>query len=616
MSSSSSSPPPSGLPPPPSSDPFENAARGLTDALAQQVGSRAALLNSVTDSGWSLLHLAARYGHTATVRMLLERGADASRLNGEGTQHTSCYYSKTAAQVAEFWGFDQVQKLLMTSTNTDGTTQPLSPLERRRALEMQHSFFAGSLLNRFSNLRNDDKAITALFNDPRTQFVVFHRLRPLLSGSTRSRSNALASDGSVVDTTAMHLLSRQDMSRLILANASTLVVRTPGATELLNSSDEDDAGATPLDTDAFADRKFTPPGGWQWEWRPHAEGVVFLGVDEREGDLAYFGVELTDIDVELAVSQAGQLVVAGFAAGAPRCRVRGIREAVLVQLFPDARLTDMRASIPHFAKHESYALVAAALPSAKLVGEADPQLPAAKSTKEALRHSALAAQARGILDWNQRHQFCAGCGRRTVSSEAGYKRACPETSDGPQCISRRPGAGVQNFQYPRTDAAVIVCVMSSDGRKVLLGRQKVWPAGMYSCIAGFLEAGESIEEACRREVFEETGVVVGPVQYIQSQPWPFPNQLMIGCIAEASTSTIDLRDKELEHARWFTVQELTDALKQPILLRDPRPASGTGATEGQTVLKTPPATSLSHMVLHEWLHKWAVRDEAEVKAKI
>ena len=113
-----------------------------------------------------------------------------------------------------------------------------------------------------------------------------------------------------------------------------------------------------------------------------------------------------------------------------------------------------------------------------------------------------------------------------------------------------------------TDPVVIVCVISPDGERVLLGRQAIWPKGMYSCLAGFVEPGESLEEAARREVKEESGIRLGHVMYHSSQPWPFPNSLMIGCHAEAlnEDANVTMEDKELEDARWFTKPQVLDAL--------------------------------------------------------
>lgn len=110
---------------------------------------------------------------------------------------------------------------------------------------------------------------------------------------------------------------------------------------------------------------------------------------------------------------------------------------------------------------------------------------------------------------------------------------------------------------------VIVCVISKDNERVLLGRQAIWPKGMYSCLAGFVEPGESLEEAARREVKEESGIRLGHVRYHSSQPWPFPNSLMMGCHAEAVNENVDItqEDKELEDAKWFTRAQILEALR-------------------------------------------------------
>ena len=130
------------------------------------------------------------------------------------------------------------------------------------------------------------------------------------------------------------------------------------------------------------------------------------------------------------------------------------------------------------------------------------------------------AEARALVDWNKRNKFCPGCGNATGSVWAGWKRAClPDqihSTERPPCISKK---GVHNFAYPRTDPVVIMAVQSHDGSKLLLGRQKAWPKGFFSCLAGFVEPGESVEESVKREVWEEAGVRVDNVRYHSSQPW-------------------------------------------------------------------------------------------------
>ncbi|MBK4214831.1 NAD(+) diphosphatase [Paracoccus caeni] len=156
----------------------------------------------------------------------------------------------------------------------------------------------------------------------------------------------------------------------------------------------------------------------------------------------------------------------------------------------------------------------------------------------------IAAAAKGIFEWRQSHRFCANCGNPVQVVYAGWRCDCP-------------ACGRQHF--PRTDPVVIMLVL--DGDRVLLGRQSIWPEKMYSLLAGFMEPGETIEQAVRREVFEETGVRVGEVRYLTSQPWPFPGSLMIGCVGWAETRDIVIDPHELEDAIWIDKAEIAEALE-------------------------------------------------------
>jgi NAD+ diphosphatase len=153
----------------------------------------------------------------------------------------------------------------------------------------------------------------------------------------------------------------------------------------------------------------------------------------------------------------------------------------------------------------------------------------------------ILATARALSLWHVSHRFCAACGAASEMQDAGWKRQCP-------------ACGAQHF--PRTDPVVIMLV--TKGNSVLLGRSHPWPQGMYSCLAGFVEPGETIEAAVAREVFEETGIRVGDVRYLASQPWPFPASLMIGMRAEALNSDITIDPVEIEDALWITREELAD----------------------------------------------------------
>jgi NAD+ diphosphatase len=155
----------------------------------------------------------------------------------------------------------------------------------------------------------------------------------------------------------------------------------------------------------------------------------------------------------------------------------------------------------------------------------------------------IIAQGRSLTNWHARHGFCANCGAKTEMSDAGYRRHCPSC---------------KTDHFPRTDPVVIMAVRH--GEKILLARQKSWDPGMFSAVAGFMEPGETIEQAVAREVFEETGIVVGKVTYVASQPWPFASSLMIGAIAEAQDTKITMDEVELEQARWFSFEEVRQML--------------------------------------------------------
>jgi NAD+ diphosphatase len=165
--------------------------------------------------------------------------------------------------------------------------------------------------------------------------------------------------------------------------------------------------------------------------------------------------------------------------------------------------------------------------------------------------AATYAAARSVLDWHARHRFCANCGQVTAPFRAGWGRRCD-------------GCGTEHF--PRVDPVVIM-IAEHDGR-ALLGRQPAFPPGRYSALAGFLEPGESIEEAVAREIGEEAGIAVTDVRYVASQPWPFPSSLMIACTAQAADDRITLDRNELEDAIWVprdTVRAVLAGAKGPFL---------------------------------------------------
>ncbi len=184
------------------------------------------------------------------------------------------------------------------------------------------------------------------------------------------------------------------------------------------------------------------------------------------------------------------------------------------------------------------------------------------------RHDgAVLAYARALAQWHARHQYCGACGAKTEARDAGHVRVC--TSQ---------GCGISHF--PRTDPAVIMLVY--DGERILLGRQSIWPPGMHSVLAGFVEPGESLEDAVAREVEEEVGIKITDVHYHSSQPWPFPSSIMLGFWARAATTDIQVDKDELESARWMTIEQVM-------------------ASPEDETFKLPRKDSIARRLIEDWL---------------
>jgi NAD+ diphosphatase len=182
--------------------------------------------------------------------------------------------------------------------------------------------------------------------------------------------------------------------------------------------------------------------------------------------------------------------------------------------------------------------------------------------------AALWGAARSLNEWHNRNRFCSVCGAGTELFRAGWGRKCP---------------GCTAEHYPRVDPVVIM--LAQHQGRVLLGRQPQYPPGRYSALAGFVEPGESIEEAVAREILEEAGVRVSDVRYVASQPWPFPGSLMIACVAAAQDDAITLDTNELEDARWFDRAAVEAALRG----------------DGDAPFKAPPRFAIAHTLLRRWL---------------
>ncbi|KAM6289471.1 LOW QUALITY PROTEIN: NAD-capped RNA hydrolase NUDT12 [Aegotheles albertisi] len=204
-----------------------------------------------------------------------------------------------------------------------------------------------------------------------------------------------------------------------------------------------------------------------------------------------------------------------------------------------------------------------------------PPMPALLQLPE--KEAGVVAQARSVLAWHNRYRFCPTCGSATKTEEGGYKKTCLKEG----CPSHK---GVHNTSFPRVDPVVIMQVIHPDGNHCLLGRQKRSPPGMFTCLAGFVEPGETVEDAVRREVEEEAGVKVGHVQYVSCQPWPMPSSLMIGCLTATVSTKIKVDKNEIEDAR-FSTEQVVD-----VLIKGNRCS-----------FFVPPSQAIAHQLIKYWI---------------
>jgi NAD+ diphosphatase len=277
-------------------------------------------------------------------------------------------------------------------------------------------------------------------------------------------------------------------------------------------------------------------------------GAVLDRVADRRGDAAWIGERLADPATRaVAVTRDGVVVEPGDDSRLARLPLTGDDGPVFLGLEGGTAL---------------FAVALAEAPD----GARELHLRHAAATLRQ-EEGGLAAHATGLLNWHRRHPHCSRCGALTEVADAGHVRRCP------QC-------GAEH--HPRTDPVVIMLVTRPG--EVLLGRQPSWPPDRYSALAGFVEPGESLEEAVAREVLEESGVLVRGVRYLASQPWPFPGSLMVGFFAEYAGGDVVARDGELEDARWFSRAELEAA-----------------ADERSPELKLPPRLAIARRLIEQWL---------------
>ncbi|KAJ0019074.1 hypothetical protein NQD34_006643 [Periophthalmus magnuspinnatus] len=431
---------------------LDAASRGDVALVSSLLSNSPSLLNQTGPNGWTALMHAARNGDHNLVRALLHRGCDRSPLNSS---------SQTAFDIAKFWGHTHICRLLLHQD-----------LRTRGSLEQSphEMFFSAEPLDRLSIKRPDQDWIRTRQKDPRTVYLLFHKLSPMTQAGRRAARWAQIRLCRFSFEEVQDLLERPGSEVVFLG-----VDRTPPPSD------------TPRDTEPS-----------------HLEPRTWFALE-------------SDLDQEELLK----------------------------------RSKDKTCSFPKNPHRDLLRL----------------------SEEEA----GLVAQSRSVLAWHARYSFCSTCGGRSRVEEAGHKRSCENTT----CVSHQ---GVHNTCYPRVDPVVIMLVLHPDQNHCLLGRKKVFPPGMFSCLAGFIEPGECVEAAVRREVQEESGVLVDPVWYVCSQPWPMPSSLMIGCLTIAVTTEITVDQDEIEEAKWFSRQQVIDSL--------------IGGSRAAFVV--PPRQTIAHQLLRHW----------------
>ncbi len=272
-------------------------------------------------------------------------------------------------------------------------------------------------------------------------------------------------------------------------------------------------------------------------------GVGLDRADHLRNDEAWLSARLEDSSTRfVAVWRSRNLVVPGGAARP--VWLEGAAAAALLERADSLTFLGLDAQRAYVAFDLSHLEMPEQEPA--IVGRGEFQDLRAIGPVMARQEGALLAYARGLMHWHRRHRFCGACGSETESRRGGHLRACLDAA-----------CGLQHF--PRTDPAVIMLV--HDGERCVLGRQKIWPPGMHSTLAGFVEPGESLEEAVAREIEEEVGLKLdlAEIAYQSSQPWPFPSSIMLGFHARAEAAALKPNFEEIESAAWYTRDQLRNS---------------------------------------------------------
>lgn len=369
------------------------------------------------------------------------------------------------------------------------------------------NFYGGSPLNRLSWLRHSQPFLNAIIAFPDTRWILFNAGQPLMTSNT-DRSTKPSPIYLTIDDVKPFLGPAPYFGQ----------GKEPGS--FVHEKHSGDKDHSPTESA-----------------RHHGIPVVFLGVHEHHSSESSAALPTSDFsDPEEAIKKLDGTPYFAMDVAHMDCTVERLLE-ILKGTTPGRE--------------------------GKVLDWSEPR--AAMSNLD-IFNAAVFASARSLVDWNLRNKYCPGCGASTYSMWGGWKISCSSLLPWADNDNRKPcptTKGLHNFTYPRTDAVVIMVAIDETGDKVLLGRGKKFPGKFYSALAGFIEPGETFEDAVSREMWEEVGVRVWSIKYHSGQPWPFPANLMVGFYARAD-STKPIRtdlDNELVDARWFTREEVRSVLE-------------------------------------------------------
>ncbi|KAI0684945.1 NUDIX hydrolase domain-like protein [Cytidiella melzeri] len=417
------------------------------------------------------------------------------------------------------------------------------------------NFFGGSPLNRLSWLRLSEPFVNAIVEHQSTRWLVFKDGNPLLSTPEGTKL------GKVI--------------RLSTSEVRPWLGSKPYFAQTQNKGEVADPAVSVLEAA-----------------RLRGPGIVFLGLHENDG------------------ASSGALPSSDFSkkdAAAVAAKIKGEPYFSLdVTGLEERQIDDVLKSVEAGRPGEKLSFV---------------ETRAAMSSMDNFTGSVI-AEARALVDWNARNKFCAACGSPVYSTWAGWKLACTSVLPWADLSGRSACPTAQVFaeiSHPRTDPVVIMAVVNEKNDKILLGRNRKWPGRFYSALAGFIEPGESFEDAVGRELWEEAGLKVWGVRYHSTQPWPFPANLMVGfyAIANDSLPTRTDLDNELEDARWYTREEVLQVLANPIGTRmtGNDPFKQVESSQDSPPFRLPPMTAIAGVLVSDWAHRKVVITGPEEQVK-